>query len=85
MTEKRLRSSYVRQRRYEQLAAGAAIAGAVVGLVLTAAALLPAVSAGQTVPPTSFAIALIIIIALAVLPYMTVRWRWRQIRRQLDD
>ena len=85
MTEKRLRSSFVRQRRYEQIATGSAIVGAAIGLVLTGAAFLPAISAGETVPPTSFAIGLVIIIALALLPYMAVRWRWRQIRSQLDD
>lgn len=85
MTEKRLRSRFVLQRRYEQLAAGSAIVGSAIGLVLTGAALVPAVSAGEDVPPTAFAIGLIIIIALAVLPYMAVRWRWRQIRSELDD
>lgn len=85
MTEKRLRSSYVRQRRYEQIAVGSAIFGAVVGLLLTGAALMPAIAAGKSVPPTSFVIGLIIILALTLLPYMAVRWRWRQIRRQLDD
>ena len=85
MTEKRLRSRFVLQRRYEQLATGSAIVGSAIGLVLTGAALVPAVSAGEDVPPTSFAIGLVIIVALAALPYLAVRWRWRQIRSQLDD
>jgi len=37
------------------------------------------------VPPTSFAIGLFIIIALAILPRMAVRCRCRQIRSQLDE
>lgn len=85
MTEKRLRSSYVRQRRFEQIATGSAIVGAAAGLVLTGAALVPAVSAGKEIPPASFAIGLMIIVGLALLPYLAVRWRWRQIRRQMDE
>jgi hypothetical protein len=85
MTEKRLRSSYIRKRRYDQLATSSAIVGAAIGLMLTGAALVPSISSGETVPLASFGIGLVIIIGLAFLPYMAVRWRWRHIRSQFDD
>ncbi len=85
MSEKRLRSSYVLYRRYKKAAEAAAIAGAAIGMALTTAALMPAISGGETVPPSSFVIGLFIIVALAGLPYLAIRWRWRQIKSQLDD
>ena len=83
--EKRPRTVYVLQRRYRLLGRLAAVIGAAVGVGLVTYSLAPAMLAGARVPLASFVVALLIIAALAFLPWLVVRWRWRSLKATLDD
>ena len=83
--EKRPRTNYLLYRRYRLLGHLALVLGAAVGLALVAYSLVPTILAGQRVPPTTFAIAGMIVGAMALLPYSLVRWRWRKLRARLED
>ena len=83
--EKRPRTAYLAYRRYRLLGHLALVLGATAGLALVAYSLVSAILAGERVPPTSFAIAGMIIAAMALLPYGLVRWRWRKLRATLED
>jgi hypothetical protein len=45
----------------------------------------PPIAAGERVPPTSFAVAGLMIATMALLPYAMVRWRWRKLRATLEE
>lgn len=83
--EKRPRTTYLVYRRYRLMGRLALALGGAAGLVLVAYSLVPSLLAGERVPPTTFAIAGVIIAAMALLPYSLVRWRWRQIRARLEE
>jgi hypothetical protein len=83
--EKRPRTAYLLQRRYQMYGRLAAVLGAVVGIGLVAYSLGPMLAAGGRVPLGSFVVALLIIVALAFVPWLVVRWRWRLLKASLDD
>ena len=83
--EKRPRTTYVLYRRYRLMSRLAAAIGAATGLALVAYSLVPPILAGERVSPTSFAIAGVMIAAMALLPYSFVRWRWRKLRAELEE
>jgi drug/metabolite transporter (DMT)-like permease len=63
----------------------ALVLGAAAGLALVAYSLVPPILAGERVPPTSFAVAGLMIATMALLPYAMVRWRWRKLRATLEE
>ena len=83
--EKRPRTVYLLQRRYRMLSRLAAAVGGAIGIGLVAYSLVPALLAGERVPPMSFVIAAIIIGAMALVPYGLVEWRWRRRKADLQD
>ena len=83
--EKRPRTTYLVYRRYRLLGRVALVLGAAAGLALVAYSLVPSMLAGERLPPTSFAVAGVMIVAMALLPYGMVRWRWRNIRARLEE
>ncbi len=82
---KRPRTAYLLYRRYRLFGRLAAALGGAAGLGLVAYSLLPAIAAGARVPPTTVAVAGIIVAGMALVPYSLVRWRWRLIKETLDD
>jgi len=83
--EKRPRTVYLLQRRYQLLGRLVAVIGGAVGLALVAYSLGPSIIAGDRVPMASFVVAAVIIAALAIIPYGLVRWHWRVVKASLDD
>ena len=83
--EKRPRTTYVLYRRYRLMSRLAAAIGAAAGLALVAYSLVPTILAGERVPPTSFAVAGVMIATMTLVPYALVRWRWRKLRATLEE
>ena len=83
--EKRPRTVYLLQRRYQLLSRLVAVIGAAVGLALVAYSLWPSIIAGDRVPLASFLVGAAIIAALAIIPHVLVRWRWRVVKASLDE
>lgn len=85
MSRKRPRTIYRLRCRYRRAARWAAVIGALVGIGVVAAALVPAIVAGRHVPMASYAIGLGITALAALLPYALVRRRWRSIRERHEE
>ena len=83
--EKRPRTAYRLHRRYQLLGRLAAVIGGAVGSALVAYSLWPSIIAGDRVPLASFLVGAAIIAALAIIPYVLVRWRWQVVKASLDD
>ncbi len=83
--ERRPRTAYLWYRRYREVGRLALLAGGASGLLLSGAALLPPLLAGERVPAGSFLVATLLVLATALVPYAVVRWRWSVWRRRLEE